>query len=148
MAALKDYVALLSVADNTTAAGSAARFLSSGAGSSSGANGRVQVEFDAVGARLRRRVLEAVARERHGDAGVRIVRLLLQTGKMDERQISKVAMMPGKDVRPLLNAMSAEALVSLQEVPRTADRNPTRTFYLWCARLPLPLCLASRARGS
>jgi len=29
-----------------------------------------------------------VARERHGDDGVRILRLLLDTGKMDEKQVS------------------------------------------------------------
>lgn len=42
-------------------------------------------------------------------------------------------MMAAKDARPLLSAMSAESLVSLQEVPKSADRNPTRMFYLWCA---------------
>lgn len=40
-------------------------------------------------------------------------------------------MMAPKDVRPLLGALSAESLVSIQEVPKSADRNPTRTFYLW-----------------
>lgn len=39
--------------------------------------------------------------------------------------------MSPKDVRPLLSAMSAESLISIQEVPKSADRNPTRTFYLW-----------------
>ncbi|KAI0028524.1 RNA polymerase III subunit RPC82-domain-containing protein [Vararia minispora EC-137] len=131
LAAIKEYVGLLSCVDNATTSGAAARFVST---TSSGS--RVQVEFERLGARLRQRVLEAVARERHGDDGVRVVRLLLSTGKMDERQISKVAMMPAKDVRPLLNAMAAASLVSLQEVPRTADRNPTRTFYLWFVDLP------------
>ena len=32
-------------------------------------------------------MLEAVTRERHGDDGVRILRLLLDTGKMDEKQV-------------------------------------------------------------
>jgi hypothetical protein len=47
----------------------------------------VQVEFEIIATRLRRRVLEGVARERHGDDGVRILRLLLDTGKMDEKQV-------------------------------------------------------------
>ena len=47
-------------------------------------------------------------------------------------QISKVGMMAPKDVRPLLSSMSAESLISLQEVSKSADRNPTRMFYLWC----------------
>ena len=40
-------------------------------------------------------------------------------------------MMANKDVRPLLTAMSANSIISLQEVPKSADRNPTRMFYLW-----------------
>lgn len=40
-------------------------------------------------------------------------------------------MMAAKDVRPLLAALAADSLISTQEVPKSADRNPTRTFYLW-----------------
>lgn len=39
--------------------------------------------------------------------------------------------MPGKDVRSLLTALVADSLVSIQEVSKSADRNPTRMFYLW-----------------
>ncbi|KAJ6618308.1 hypothetical protein B0H10DRAFT_1913677 [Mycena sp. CBHHK59/15] len=123
-ACIKDYLGMLSCADNPTPAGRAAVFLSFG-------SSKVQVEFETICKRLRRRVLESVTRERHGPEGVRILRLLLDTGKMDEKQISKVVMIPGKDVRPLLTLMSAESLISTQEVSKSADRNPARTFYLW-----------------
>ncbi|KAJ7470343.1 RNA polymerase III subunit RPC82-domain-containing protein [Mycena latifolia] len=123
-ACIKDYLGMLSCADNPTPAGRAAAFISFGAS-------KVQVEFETICKRLRRRVLESVTRERHGPEGVRILRLLLDTGKMDEKQISKVVMIPGKDVRPLLALMSAESLISTQEVPKSADRNPARMFYLW-----------------
>ncbi|KAG1774272.1 hypothetical protein EV702DRAFT_1241529 [Suillus placidus] len=121
---VKDYLGLMSAVDNPTPAGKAASFISI-------TDNKVYVEFEIVSKRLRRRVLEAVARERHGDDGVRIVRLLLDIGKMDEKQIAKVAMMPNNIVRPLLAALSSDFLISTQEVPRSADRNPTRTFYLW-----------------
>ncbi|THH15597.1 hypothetical protein EW146_g4910 [Bondarzewia mesenterica] len=124
MALIKDYLGMLAFTDNPTPAGRAASFISSG-------ESKHYVEFEIIGRRLRRRVLEAVTRERHGDDGVRILRLLLDTGKVDEKQISKVTMLAPKDVRPLLGAMSAESLISIQEVPKSADRNPTRTFYLW-----------------
>ncbi|KAI0747956.1 RNA polymerase III subunit RPC82-domain-containing protein [Daedaleopsis nitida] len=124
MTLLKEYLGILASADNPTPTGRTAAFVSL-------SGSKVQVEFEIIARRLRRRVLEAVARERHGDEGVRIIRLLLDTAMMDEKQISKVGMMATKDVRPLLSAMSAESLVSLQEVPKSADRNPTRMFYLW-----------------
>lgn len=89
---LKDYIGMLSSADSPTQAGRAASFISLGGGgsSSSSSSTKVQVEFGVVCGRLRRRVLEAVARERHGDDGVRILRLLLDTGKMDEKQVSHI----------------------------------------------------------
>jgi len=137
---VKDYLGLMSAIDNPTPAGRASSFINL-------SNNKVYVEFGIIGSRLQRHVLEAVARERHGDDGVRIVRLLLDIGKMDEKQvlqlspsyrrnsnikqIAKVAMMPNNVVRPLLAALSSDFLISTQEVPRSADRNPTRTFYLW-----------------
>lgn len=80
MALLKDYCGIMASADNPTPAGRAASFLSL-------TGSKVQVEFELVGSRLKRKVLEAVTREKHGDDGVRIVSLLLQTGKMDEKQV-------------------------------------------------------------
>ncbi|ETW85682.1 hypothetical protein HETIRDRAFT_379750, partial [Heterobasidion irregulare TC 32-1] len=112
---IKNYLGMLAFADNPTLAGRAACFISS-------VGSKYYVEFEVIEKRLRRRVLEAVARERHGDDAVRVLRLLMDTGKMDEKQISKIAMMAPKDVRPLLGALSAEHLVSIQEVPKSADR--------------------------
>jgi DNA-directed RNA polymerase III subunit RPC3 len=80
MGLVKEYIALLAASDNPTAIGRAASFLSL-------TSSKVQVEYNIVGRRLRRRVLEAVAKERHGNEGLRIVRLLLDTGKIDEKQV-------------------------------------------------------------
>lgn len=128
-ACIKDYLGMLASADNPTPIGRAASFVSF-------ESSKVQVEFEIISRRLRRKVLEAITRERHGPEGVRIIRLLLETGKMDEKQISKVVMMAAKDVRPLLSALAADSLISTQEVPRSADRNPARTFFLWHVDLP------------
>ncbi|TDL27244.1 hypothetical protein BD410DRAFT_761941 [Rickenella mellea] len=127
MALIKDYLGLLAAADNPTPAGRASAFLSF-VGSTSG---KVQVEFETICRRLRRRALEAVARERYGDEAVRIIRFLLDEGKMNAENLAKVAMMANKDMRPLLTSLSADSLVSVQEVPKGADRNPIRTFYIW-----------------
>lgn len=80
MTMLKNYCGILAAADNPTPAGRAASFISF--------NGsKVQVEFEIISNRLRRRILEAVTRERHGDEGVRIISLLLNSEKMDEKQV-------------------------------------------------------------
>lgn len=128
MTLIKDYLGLLSATDNPSPSGRAGAFVSFG-------GSKVQVEFEIIARRMRQRVMEAYTRERYGDEGVRVIRLLLSMGKIDEKQIGKVAMMPAKDVRPLLSAMSGDNLVSIQEVPKSADRNPSRTIYLWCVDL-------------
>jgi DNA-directed RNA polymerase III subunit RPC3 len=78
---VKEYLGMLSSADNPTPIGKAGSFISFG-------GSKVQIEFEVVIHRLRRRVLEFVTRERHGPEGVRILRLLLDTGKMDEKHVS------------------------------------------------------------
>ncbi|KAH8107162.1 hypothetical protein BXZ70DRAFT_916661 [Cristinia sonorae] len=124
MTMLKDYVGILASADNPTPSGQASSFVSF-------SGSKVQVEFAIIRHRLKRRVIEAVVRERYGEDAVRIVRLLLDTGKMEEKLISKVGMMAPKDVRPLLTALSAESLISVTEIAKSADRNPARMFFLW-----------------
>ncbi|KDR81424.1 hypothetical protein GALMADRAFT_221286 [Galerina marginata CBS 339.88] len=128
---IKDYLGMLASADNPTPEGRASAFVSY-------SSSKVQVEFETIGQRLRQNIVESVARYKHGENGVRILRLLSKTGKMDEKQISKVVMLAPKDVRPLLVSLSADALISTQEVPKSADRNPTRTFYLWHVFFPKP----------
>ena len=77
---LKEYLGILASADNPTPSGRASSFVSL-------SGSKVQVEFELIARRLQRRVLEAVARERHGDEGVRVSRLLLDVGMMDEKQV-------------------------------------------------------------
>lgn len=130
--AAREYLGMLAAADNPTPAGRAASFVSF-VGSMTG---KVHVEFEIICRRLRRRVLESVARERYGDEAVRIIRMLLDNGKMGGEQIAKAAMMPATTVRALLTSLSADTLISIQEVPKGADRNPQRTIYLWYVDLP------------
>ncbi|KAK7043743.1 RNA polymerase III subunit C82 [Paramarasmius palmivorus] len=131
-ACVKEYLGMLSNADNPTQSGREAAFITFTSKSGGGSGGsKVQVDFEVVARRLRRRLLEDVTREKHGTEGVRIVRLLLSSGKMDEKAISKTVMMAAKDVRSLLTALTADGLISTFEVAKSADRNPTRMFYLW-----------------
>jgi len=77
---VKAYLNMLAFVDNPTPAGKASSFVSF-------PGSKVYVEFEIIATRLRRRVLEAVTRERHGDDGVRVLRLLLDCGKVDEKQV-------------------------------------------------------------
>jgi DNA-directed RNA polymerase III subunit RPC3 len=140
MALAKEYLGLLACADNPTPAGRAGAFVSVGSG-----GGKAQAALAPVAAALRQRALERAARERYGDGGLRVLRLLLGAGKTDERALGARALMAPKDVRPLLSAMAADGVISMQEVPKSADRNPSRMFYLWCAPRVTTVSCGSRS---
>lgn len=76
-------------------------------------------------------VLDGYVRERWGIWALRIVRILLSMGKMEEKQLSKVAMISPNDVRPLISVLSSASIISLHEVPKGKDFMPRRTSYFW-----------------
>lgn len=80
MELLKEYLGMLASADNPSLGGKAASFVSL-------SESKVQVEFDVIHRRLQIQALETACRDRHGNEGVRVMRLLLETGKMDEKQV-------------------------------------------------------------
>jgi DNA-directed RNA polymerase III subunit RPC3 len=128
---IREYLAFLSSADNATPTGKASAFLSSFSSSASG-GGKVQVEFHAIYRQMKLAVLDGYVRERWGIWALRIVRILLSMGKMEEKQLSKVAMIAPNDVRPLISVLSSASIISLHEVPKGKDFMPRRTSYFWC----------------
>jgi len=77
---VKDYLGMLASADNPTPEGRAASFISY-------SSSKVQVEFEVIAKRLQQNILESVALDKHGPEGLRILRLLCKSGKMDEKQV-------------------------------------------------------------
>ncbi|KAG0169080.1 RNA polymerase III subunit C82 [Apophysomyces sp. BC1034] len=95
-----------------------------------GAN-QFAVNFSKLRESMRRRLLEGLVREKHGVATCRIMRILIEKGKLDESQVQKLAMLPPKDTREKLGLLNTKGFVEIQEVPRSADRAPGRSFHLW-----------------
>jgi DNA-directed RNA polymerase III subunit RPC3 len=62
---------------------------------------------------------------------IRIVRALLDKGRVDEKHLQEIVLMPVKEVRQILAKLQQAGFVELQEVPREAQRQPSRTIYLW-----------------
>lgn len=74
---------------------------------------------------------ECVIRERFGVVALRIFRLLFQRHQLEQKQIADMVMSPIKDTRELLYKLLQAGYVSMQEIAKTQDHAPTRTFYLW-----------------
>lgn len=65
---------------------------------------------------------------------MRIYRLLKLKKQLEQKQIADLALLPLTLARECLYKMQQAGFVHLQEVPRTADHTPSRTFYLWSVR--------------
>lgn len=77
--------------------------------------------------------LKGVIRTKFGVAGMRIWRLLLLNGQLEQKQVADLAMVTKEEAREALYAMLKGGYLALQDVPRTNDRAPSRTFYTWRA---------------
>uniref|UniRef100_A0A6I8Q645 DNA-directed RNA polymerase III subunit RPC3 n=2 Tax=Xenopus tropicalis TaxID=8364 RepID=A0A6I8Q645_XENTR len=90
--------------------------------------------------------LESLVQERFGSRCARIFRLLLRKRHLEQKQVEDFAMVPAKEAKEMLYKMLSQNLVSLQEIPKTPDHAPSRTFYLYtvntlpCARMLLQRC--------
>ncbi|NXD17952.1 RPC3 polymerase, partial [Nothocercus nigrocapillus] len=86
-----------------------------------------------------------------GSRCARIFRLLLRKKHLEQKQVEDFAMIPAKEAKDMLYKMLSENLVSLQEIPKTPDHAPSRTFYLYTvnvlssARMLLHRCYKSVA---
>ncbi|PKK18275.1 hypothetical protein A306_00000118 [Columba livia] len=80
--------------------------------------------------------LESVVEERFGSRCARIFRLLLRKKHLEQKQVEDFAMIPAKEAKEMLYKMLSESFVSLQEIPKTPDHAPSRTFYLYTVNVP------------
>ncbi|KAF9192290.1 RNA polymerase III subunit C82 [Haplosporangium sp. Z 767] len=102
----------------------------------SGRAGRYVINLKMASKIMKKNLIQEVISTRFGAPYVRIMNMLLDKGKLEEKQISKFSMMPVKDVREKLTTLCTFGVLNLQEVPKTNDRTPSRTFYLWEVIMP------------
>ena len=75
--------------------------------------------------------LDSIILARFGATAKRVIRILYEKGKLDEKQLGTVGLIPQKALRAKLTAMQEAGYVDTQEVPRDNSRQPSRTVYLW-----------------
>lgn len=68
---------------------------------------------------------------RYGPLSGRLTRILSTRGKLDEKTLCSLSLIPQKELRIRLSALQKAGLLELQEVPRDNARVPTRTNFLY-----------------
>lgn len=89
------------------------------------------VEYRHLARKLRHLEIERLIASRFGGSALRVIRVLLAKGKLDEKRLQEISLMASKDLRQLLSHLEGAGFIDLQEVPRDSQRQPSRTLYLW-----------------
>ena len=76
-----------------------------------------------------------IIEQRFGPHGKRVWNMLYLDGQMEQKSISTDSMLRNTRPREILYAMFRNGFVALQDIPRNADRAPSRTFYTWRATI-------------
>ncbi|KAJ1983974.1 RNA polymerase III subunit C82 [Dimargaris verticillata] len=100
-------------------------------------SGQYRVHFGNVQRALSDKVVLSYIQEKFGNQSCRMVRIINEKGRLDDKQIGKLALMPLKAVRRVVQELVAHGLLQLQEVPRTGDRIPSNCYYLVFNSYPL-----------
>ncbi|KAK3719733.1 RNA polymerase III subunit C82 [Vermiconidia calcicola] len=89
------------------------------------------VDLDALANTLVNTELDIMIHARFGKVATRVVRMLREKGKLEEKQIASMSLMRIKDVRTILTELQFHGMVDVQELPKDSSRQPSRTVYLW-----------------
>ncbi|KAL4402729.1 RNA polymerase III subunit C82 [Malassezia pachydermatis] len=135
---LAEYVSILSAHDNISSSARKTRLLApfgSSSTTSAGGSARVAtsftVEYRNILEQMQLQLIRDVVVERFGAMAGRIFSILVEKGKLEEKHISKIGLLSMSETRDICSRMFAASILSLQEVPKSNERNPQRTFFLW-----------------
>lgn len=80
---------------------------------------------------LRDKELMRLMGENLSGPALRIVRMLMDKGKLDEKSLQEIGLLGAKELRQCLAQLQMMGFLELQEVPREPQRQPNRTIFLW-----------------
>lgn len=89
------------------------------------------IPFQKMAIMLKKEVLETFIAEKHGHYALRLMRIILEKEKVEEKWLANLAFIPQKDVREQLGKLAVQGFIDLQEVPKTNDRMTSRAHLLW-----------------
>lgn len=75
--------------------------------------------------------VEAIVLKRFGRESCRVFRLLAMKGQLEQKQISDQALVGRRETQEILYKLLKDEYLQLQEIAKSQDHDPTRTFYLW-----------------
>ena len=92
---------------------------------------RWTVDYHSLMKNVTRHALMQIITSRYGILARRITQILFERGKVGEKDLTTIALVPQKTMRSHLTGLHNSGMIQLQEIPRDASRQPARTLFLW-----------------
>lgn len=89
------------------------------------------VPFESLARTLRSEEVLRFVTARFGRVAARLVRLLMEKGKTDERILQELALITTRETRQTLSQLKQAGFIELQEIAREVQRNPSRALFFW-----------------
>lgn len=93
--------------------------------------GEWYVNFKEATENLRGSRYEQIIQWKYGRVAKRLLRAVKDKGKVDEKLLTNIALLPVKEILNHLHDLHSVGALDVQELPRTADRAASRTIFLW-----------------
>lgn len=93
--------------------------------------GEWTVDFEPLLQHLKFVELDTIIENRFGRQGLRLIRILREKGKLDDKTLPSLALMKRGDVQAKMVDMEMAGFLDVQEVPRDANRSANRSLFLW-----------------
>ncbi|KAG5363454.1 DNA-directed RNA polymerase III subunit RPC3 [Yarrowia sp. B02] len=93
--------------------------------------GEWYVNFKEATEALRGARYEQIIQWKYGRVAKRLLRAVKDKGKVDEKLLTNIALLPVKEILNHLHDLHSVGALDVQELPRTADRAASRTIFLW-----------------
>ncbi|KAK4227583.1 RNA polymerase III subunit RPC82-domain-containing protein [Podospora fimiseda] len=89
------------------------------------------VDFELVMDAMRESEIDLAIENTAGQRGLRLVRILRANGKLDEKALPQVALLPKNEIQRTMHAMHEAGFLNIQEIPREAKADVKKSFFLW-----------------
>ncbi|CAF0893088.1 unnamed protein product [Rotaria sordida] len=93
------------------------------------------VDFQKALSGLTKAHIQSFLRERFGSNALRIYNMLEERGCLSQKQIEDMAMINAKEAQQYVYSMFIDGMLTLEELSKANDFNPTRTFYFFRVNL-------------
>ncbi|EMR09749.1 hypothetical protein PNEG_01934 [Pneumocystis murina B123] len=96
--------------------------------------GKWKVDYKQLSCLLQELEYEKIIEHKFGYIATRLLRIIREKGKVDEKQLASIAFLKQQSIRPILMALTEIGALDIQEIPRRSERQPSSIYFLWFHR--------------